>query len=493
MRKLFLGFGWLLLLSNSMLWGDTLASIRARGEIVIGTDATYPPFEQKVGDHLEGFDIDLGNAIARKLGVKARWVNADFGGIFPALLSGRFDIVMSIVTITPERSRYLAFSHPYYRSGNRLAVRKGDKRRFNGLEKLRGHIVGAQLNTTGQFVVEKFGGIEVRKYNTIDLALLDLKNGRIDAVSADEPALLWQIQRGYPELALTGPFLTKEVYGIALRPSDNRLREAINRALSELEAEGIYARLYRKWFGRNPPSLASLSPSPALQEERRKPLFSLALLKNSLPLLLLGMVWTLQLALFSLAGGLPIGLLLALGCLSRFPVLSTLARVYIEVMRGTPLLVQIFFIYFVLPGTGIRLPEVATALIALSLNSGAYVAEIFRAGIESIDVGQREAGLALGLTSTQVMFHIVLPQAVRRIIPPLTNEGIALLKDSSLVSVMGMTELTRTGQELSSRFASPLTIWPAVGLLYLGLTLPLARLSQWMERRWGMERRWANP
>ena len=143
-------------------------------------------------------------------------------------------------------------------------------------------------------------------------------------------------------------------------------------------------------------------------------------------------------------------------------------------MRGTPLLVQILFIYFVLPVFGVSLPAFTSGIIALTLNSAAYLAEIFRAGIESIESGQMEAARSLGMTYSQAMRRVILPQTFRRVLPPLTNEGIALLKDSSLVSVIGLTELARTGQELASRYAAPLTIWPMVALVP-GADVPLTR------------------
>ena len=160
------------------------------------------------------------------------------------------------------------------------------------------------------------------------------------------------------------------------------------------------------------------------------------------------------------------------------------AAIYVEVVRGTPLLVQILFIYFVLPAFGVNLPAFTSGVIALTLNSAAYISEIFRAGILSIDAGQMEAARALGMTYSQAMRRIILPQTFRRVVPPMTNEGIALLKDSSLVSVIGLTELARTGQELASRYAAPLTIWPIVAVLYLALTFPLTRISDYLERRW---------
>jgi len=132
----------------------------------------------------------------------------------------------------------------------------------------------------------------------------------------------------------------------------------------------------------------------------------------------------------------------------------------------------------------VNLPAFTSGAIALTLNSAAYLAEIFRAGIESIEAGQMEAARSLGMTYAQAMRRVILPQTFRRVLPPLTNEGIALLKDSSLVSVIGLTELARTGQELASRYAAPLTIWPMVALLYLLLTFPLTQLAQELERRW---------
>jgi His/Glu/Gln/Arg/opine family amino acid ABC transporter permease subunit len=201
-------------------------------------------------------------------------------------------------------------------------------------------------------------------------------------------------------------------------------------------------------------------------------------------ILALGAWWTLRLTLLSLLFGTPLGLLAALGRLSHFRPLSLAAGFYVEAVRGTPLLVQIFFVYYVLPAVGISLPEFLAGLVALSVNSGAYIAEIFRAGIQSIDIGQMEAARSLGMTYPLAMRLVVLPQALRRVLPPLTNEAIALLKDSSLVSVMGMAELTRQGQDLISRFAAPMTIWPAVALFYLLMTLPLTRLAQYLEARW---------
>jgi ABC-type amino acid transport system permease subunit len=154
-------------------------------------------------------------------------------------------------------------------------------------------------------------------------------------------------------------------------------------------------------------------------------------------------------------------------------------------IRGTPLLVQIYIVYFVLPAVGISLPPFVSGLVALSLNSAAYVSEIFRAGIQSIDAGQGEAARALGMSHVQAMRYIILPQTLRRVLPPLTNEAVALLKDSSLVSVVSLSELMRMGREIVTTSGAPTTVYLAVALLYLAMTLPLTALVRYLESRWG--------
>lgn len=460
----------------------SLDEIRASGELIVGTDATYPPFESKVGDAYEGFDIDLLEAVAGRLGVRVRWVNASFDGIFPSLLLDRFDAVVSAITITPERQQTLAFSLPYYEAGQIIAVRKGDARIASEAD-LTGRTVGVQINTTAQILCEKLPGVTVRAYNTIDLAFLDLVNERIDAVVNDAPVTRYMIARTFSQLDVVGGLLSTESYGIAMRPDDASLVTAVDAALRELAASGEYARLHAKWFGVEavPPALLA-PPGEAAAARATRSLFSFDVLVQSLPVLGQGALMTILLTLLAFAAGLPIGVAVALARLSPRAPLRAFGAVYVEVFRGIPLLVQIFFAYFVLPFVGIKLGELSTGVLALALNAGAYIAEIVRAGIESVDVGQTEVARSLGMTRRQAMRLVVLPQALRRIVPPLTNELIALLKDSSLVSIMGMTELTRSGQELASRLANPLTIWPAVAVFYLLMTLPLTRLAARLER-----------
>ena len=212
--------------------------------------------------------------------------------------------------------------------------------------------------------------------------------------------------------------------------------------------------------------------------------FDFSLITGSLPLLLQGALVTLEITALSVGLGLVFGLIAALAQISKFAPLRLLGKIYVDFIRGTPLLVQIFIIYFALPVIiGQRIDPFVAAVAACSINSGAYVAEIFRAGIQSIDIGQMRAGLSLGMNWTMPMRSLILPQAVKRIIPPLGNEFIAMLKDSSLVSVIGFEELTRSGQLIIAETYGSLEIWSAVAVIYLVMTLTITRLVSFLEKR----------
>ncbi len=444
-------------------------ALAAPEDLVIGTDATYPPLEFLNGNRFTGFDIELGGAVGEEMGRRVRWVNCGFDGIFAALQAGKFDLVISAVTITEERSRSLGFSMPYYTAGQALACRRTGPR-YDTLDALEGKTVGIQINTTAREVLRKRPGIRIRDYNSIDLALLDLQNGNLDAVMTDSPVLKYMLHRGYEQLVMTGSLFTEEHYGIVARKDNDQLIREVNRALLRLEERGEIRRLRTKWFGET----GTGGPRRSTRE----------LLGMVAPALARAALVTVQLTFYSLLLGLPVGLCMALLRLSHRKWLSVPAIVYIEVLRGTPLLVQLFTVYYVLPAAGVQLGQWPAALLAFTVNSSAYVAEIFRAGIRSLDIGQMEAARSLGMTYAMAMRLVILPQAVRRVLPPLTNEAIALLKDTSLVSVIALVELTREGQQLTGSLAMPMVIWPMVGLAYLVLTLPLTRMAAALESRW---------
>ena len=208
------------------------------------------------------------------------------------------------------------------------------------------------------------------------------------------------------------------------------------------------------------------------------------LIQRALPILLMGAGVTIEITAFSVAIGFFIGLFVGIARISQFKILQIMAAVYADCIRGTPLLVQIFLIYFALPmAIGQRVEPFIAAVAACGINSGAYVSEIFRAGIQAIDVGQMEAGCSLGLTWWQTMRFIILPQAFKNILPPLGNEFIAMLKDSSLVSVIGFEELTRRGQLIIAQTYGSFEIWMTVAVLYLIMTMAISRIVAFLEKR----------
>jgi polar amino acid transport system permease protein len=217
--------------------------------------------------------------------------------------------------------------------------------------------------------------------------------------------------------------------------------------------------------------------------------FKLTIFLETFPLLLGGAWVTLYISLISSSIGVALGLFVGMARVSRFRAVRAIATLYTEVIRGTPLLMQLIVLYYGLPSVGINLEAIAAGIIGLSANSAAYVGEIFRAGIQSVGRGQIEAARAGGLTHLQAMRYVVLPQAFRMVLPPLTNEFVTMLKDSSLVSTLAIAELLRTGREVVAWKVNVFSPFAGVTLLYLGMTLPLTHLARYLERRIDPDRR----
>ena len=218
--------------------------------------------------------------------------------------------------------------------------------------------------------------------------------------------------------------------------------------------------------------------------------FDFSLIWNSLPLLLAGAGVTIEITAIAVGLGFVFGLITSVCRLSGVKILNILAVCYVNIIRGTPLLVQIFLIYFALPMIiGERINPFVAAVAACSVNSGAYVAEIFRAGIQSVDKGQMEAGRSLGLSWMQTMRYIILPQAFKHVIPPLGNEFISMTKETSLVSVIGFEELTRRGQRIIAKTYGSFEIWLTVAFIYLVMTFTIAQLVSYLERRFATDDR----
>ncbi len=231
------------------VFGGIVDEIKKRGYIVMGTEATYPPFEfvDEETKQIVGFDVDIGEAIARKLGVKLVVKDIAFDGLIPALITGKIDFIAAAMTITEERAKMVSFSDPYFTAGQVIVVRKASSFRPKSYEDLKGHKVGVQQGTTADIDVSKVKGVEIVRYTRFTDAFLDLSVGRIDAVVLDfAPAQAYV--KFNPTLVISSPVLSEEKFGIAVRKEDKELLDLINEVLKELNTKTAYEYLVDKWF-----------------------------------------------------------------------------------------------------------------------------------------------------------------------------------------------------------------------------------------------------
>ncbi len=465
---------------------------------IVATEPTFPPFEmsdEKTGT-LTGFDIDLINAIGQEANLNIQIESLPFDGIIPALQSGTIQAAISGITITAERAKSIAFSSPYFQAGLAIAVQ--EKNTTIKTEKdLAGKRIAVQIGTTGAMAAAKIPGAEIINFDSAAIALQELVNGKVDAVVNDGPVTLYAIKNaGLKGVKVVSEIGTADFYGIALpKTQEGSINEnvmQINYGLFRAIKDGTYKALYQKWFGIEPPFLPLVAPALIGSSDTaaiatiatpQQP-FVVLVFRN----LIKGAGITVILTVFAVFFGLLGGTLVALGLISPVKILQWLFRIYVEFFRGTPMLVQLFIIYFGLPalfkGLGLEwtLDRFPAAVIALSLNVAAYLAEIIRGGIQSIDHGQWEACQSLGMSPFQTMKEVIFPQAFRRILPPLGNEFITLIKDTSLTAVIGFSELFREGQLVVATTYKAFQVYIAVALVYLVLTTLSSLAFKWLEQ-----------
>jgi arginine/lysine/histidine/glutamine transport system substrate-binding/permease protein len=436
---------------------------------------------------LEGFDIDLIKAIGKAGGFEVEFQSLPFDGIIPALQANTVDAAISSITINEERSKTISFSRPYFKAGLAIAV-KADNKNITSLDSLKNKNIAVQIGTTGAQEAKKVPGAKIRTFDSAPLALQELLNGNVDAVINDAPVTLYALKSNNLQgLKIVEQLLTEEYYGIATSKNSPHLA-AINNGLTTILNDGTYEQIYQKWFNTTPPKL----PETVNFGSSTNSVQTSSVILNALPNLLKGALVTLELTAFSVFLGMIGGSLLGIVRLSPLKPLRWATIAYIDFFRGTPLLVQILMIYFGLPaliqgfGLEFSMSRLTAAVMALTLNSAAYLAEIVRAGIQSIEIGQSEAAQSLGLGAVQTMRYVIFPQALRRMLPPLGNEFITLLKDTSLVSVIGFQELLQEGRLIIANNYRAFEIYAAVALIYLALTLLSSRGFSFLEH-------WMNP
>ena len=480
-----------------LLWfGVTLTSMQAEPVLRWAADpnsnAPYTFFT--AGKTLTGFEYQIINVIARRLGRRAEFVQNDWDGLIPGLHRGLYDCIICGIEITPDKAAEVSFSTPYYFTFEQFVSRRG-RRPITSLDQLRGQKVGTLDQTAALRMLEQTPGVIAKTYDQEVNAYQDVLNERLFGVLLDYPIAKYYAAPN-PALELSGPPFGRISYGIAVSKGNAALQAEIDGALRELIASGELRDILSRWgLWTDPVAQAFGQPSEpskpdseyqsfvATQAQRTNFWSHLHSYIRAGHLLRRAALLTLTVSLASMMVAIIVGFGLAVGRVFGPLPIRWLATSYIEVIRGTPLLIQLLFIFYGLPNIGVRLSPFVASVIGLGLNYAASEAENYRAGLLSVPAGQWHAALALGLTKAKALRLIIVPQAMRFVLPPLTNDFIALLKDSSLVSALTMIELTGAYHRLATETFDYFGAGLLIALIYLLLGLPFVRLARWTEQR----------
>ena len=439
--------------------------------------APYVFIDPKNPGRTIGFEVDLADALARRMGRQARFVQNQWDGLVPGLERGEYDVVINGLEITPERAERISFSRPYYDSSLTLTVGIDDQV-IRRPEDLAGRTVGTLKSSFAEGFLAKIGNVTIRSYDGQVNPYMDLTLGRLDAVVMDTPIALYYANS--PQMRNIELPSARFDLGVGIRKADEALRLDINTALQSLEQDGTLEEIYSAWLnadGQRYREYLDAIRTVRTFGDRLRQYWSF------LPHLLRAALVTLEISAAAMSIAIGLGLTMAVLRVFGPRLVSWPIVGLIEVIRGTPLLIQLFIIFYGLPAIGIRFSPYWAAVFGLGLNYSAYEAENYRAGIQSIPRGQLDAALALGLTRVQTIRKIVLPQAMRLVIPPVTNDFIALLKDSSLVSVITMVELTKMYGQLAATYYDYIGLGILTAAIYFLMGLPIARLSRKLEQR----------
>jgi polar amino acid transport system substrate-binding protein len=439
-----------------------------------------------------GFEADLRDALARELGRPITFKQYEFSQLEQGLDRRDFDFAMNGLEITASRREKVLFTRPYYVYRLGLVVRAGDDRfkSLDDVQKLSGATIGTLDGSYAQELLGKrFDTKAIDALSAQDQIYENLVNKRTDAVYLDTIINATYLEKEkFRGLRPVGDPGDKGYYGIAVRMDNQALRQQLDEALGRIIASGELRRIYNKWYIWNYDQYelgqAAAVDTGAADEWR---------VSNYLPLLAAAAWMTVKLSVVSFAIAVVVGLIIALMRLYGPAWMRAAAVSYVEFFRGIPVLFLVLFLYFALPGVfravGLeewgKLEAFYVAVIALGLNYAAYEAEIYRAGIGSVPAGQWEAAKSLGMSGPLAFRRIILPQAVKFILPPMTGDFVALFKDTSVVSFIGVVELSNQFQRVAKNSLNYLEVGLITAVLYLIMSVPLGYLSRYLEKRWG--------
>ncbi|WP_397366725.1 ABC transporter substrate-binding protein/permease [Paenibacillus sp. JGP012] len=445
-------------------------------KLVLGTSADFAPYEfHKVingKDEIVGFDIAIAKEIAKDLGAELVIEDMGFDGLLPALQSGRVDLVISGMTPTDERKQSIDFSEPYYKSKQVIMVRNVDKDKYPDMKALENAKIGVQKGSIQETIGQKIPGAKLTSLDKISDIVLQLQTKRVDAAIVEDT-----VAAGYLDdmigLAPAVPDEEQAEAAIGIRKGNTELLTAVNKTLDRLKSEDKINQMVTD---------ASLLMADRVNKSQN--IFEVFWQYKSF--YATGIGYTLLLSALGVLFGVIIGLIICLFRLHNMAVLRWIGTAYVEVIRGTPMLVQLMIIYYGVSLTfGINFSALQAGIMTLSINSGAYLAEIFRAGIQGVDRGQLEAARSLGMGRGAAMRYIILPQAFKAVLPAIGNEFVTIIKESSIISVIGMVDIMYQASVVKNITYQGMNPFLIAAAIYFVMTFILSKLLGRLERKLG--------
>ncbi|HCZ0012229.1 TPA: ABC transporter permease subunit [Staphylococcus aureus] len=468
-----------LLISSAMVYinptahaeqDQTWEKIKERGELRVGLSADYAPmeFEHTVNGKTEyaGVDIDLAKKIAKDNNLKLKIVNMSFDSLLGALKTGKIDIIISGMTSTPERKKQVDFSDSYMMTKNIMLVKKDKVNEYKDIKDFNNKKVGAQKGTEQEKIAQtEIENASITSLSRLPDVILALKSGKVEGAVVEKPVAEAYLKQN-PKLGISNvKFNEEEKDTVIAVPKDlPKLLSQINKTIKEVKDKGLIDKYMT-------------NAANAMNDDS-------GFISKYGSFFLKGIKITILISLIGVALGSILGAFVALMKLSKIKIISWIASIYIEILRGTPMLVQVFIVFFgITAALGLDISALVCGTIALVINSSAYIAEIIRAGINAVDKGQMEAARSLGLNYRQTMKSVIMPQAIKNILPALGNEFVTLIKESSIVSTIGVGEIMFNAQVVQGISFDPFTPLIVAAALYFVLTFVLTRIMNMIEGR----------
>ncbi|WP_345947175.1 ABC transporter permease subunit [Staphylococcus aureus] len=468
-----------LLISSAMVYINPTAhaeqdqaweKIKERGELRVGLSADYAPmeFEHTVNGKTEyaGVDIDLAKKIAKDNNLKLKIVNMSFDSLLGALKTGKIDIIISGMTSTPERKKQVDFSDSYMMTKNIMLVKKDKVNEYKDIKDFNNKKVGAQKGTEQEKIAQtEIENASITSLSRLPDVILALKSGKVEGAVVEKPVAEAYLKQN-PKLGISNvKFNEEEKDTVIAVPKDSpKLLSQVNKTIKEVKDKGLIDKYMT-------------NTANAMNDDS-------GFISKYGSFFLKGIKITILISLIGVALGSILGAFVALMKLSKIKIISWIASIYIEILRGTPMLVQVFIVFFgITAALGLDISALVCGTIALIINSSAYIAEIIRAGINAVDKGQMEAARSLGLNYRQTMKSVIMPQAIKNILPALGNEFVTLIKESSIVSTIGVGEIMFNAQVVQGISFDPFTPLLVAAALYFVLTFVLTRIMNMIEGR----------